>query len=960
MNKTTKKIILILIAVIAVCLMLTACDSKVVIMISAVKTELVAGDEVALNVLVSNGGAYTLTVDNTDIAKIEGNNLKVLKSVDVDTDITVTATLVDNPKISEKKVFVVKSQVNPITILADKYTFDYQNPLTVQIDVPEGEDYLATIMPSGKAMYSKYNSQLVALSDVSENTEITLVVSLQSNSAIKAEKKFIIMPTPKKPTLNINFTDKITNTNQSVYVTPSPVSSQIILSLSGEGSELLEVDGNYIRFKGTELPAYDMRVNVRAELKDDPEVNVTKVLTIKAKVQEGQVAGKNFTFTSAHLAKLFTNNLTITGTLTDCYRKAGSATIEETPYDITVMMNEGKWWGAWNAVGQSNRNVEYYYKGVGENDIVEIVENKVTNSYNVIYKSYVDKDNNVSTTILKDYESTPALWQKQYYWNPFEEYISINNIEYDNQLDMFQIVPYSANGSTSEANNKFAYFSAYLAFAFTPILTASDTLTDIYLMVELVDGVPTVTGLKAATPQIALSETEVEYTTIELRFTDIDSTVIEEVQPNGEPANKDLLASALEEMRNADNYYFKAVETPTYTPTSDESDYVTAATSLYATKNSPIKNETVSNGYEGLEGWITNSSIMLKRGVKIQDDGGFVYAMTYTGYRANANNTHDFFEYVGGSTAKFVAKQQKQGSLDTELPKFDMSVNAFRYVGQRQVSGRMVHVFTLNDANNTRAVAMQMTMHSYASDACFDANRRLEVYVSAEGNLVSVVFPYEISRGDRGYVTVNYSGVGTTTEIVSLQESGDEANYIPRERKSTWAEVVIDDYRPSHSTLTPPESRTADYVLKAILGQSVNINSIPSFGEFVNLFDDNVTSVSFNYTEVSTNKYKDIIRFNIGLDKTLLDENSKLLTEQYEEILENLKTMMAKYNFTYDANNSRYERDPDTNKVDVMYTSTRYASFISEQSENCQILVYNLRTGWLYVEIMPLGAWQLS
>ena len=92
----------------------------------------------------------------------------------------------------------------------------------------------------------------------------------------------------------------------------------------------------------------------------------------------------------------------------------------------------------------------------------------------------------------------------------------------------------------------------------------------------------------------------------------------------------------------------------------------------------------------------------------------------------------------------------------------------------------------------------------------------------------------------------------------------------------------------------------------------------------------------------------------------MLDENSKLLTEQYEEILENLKTMMAKYNFTYDANNSRYERDPDTNKVDVMYTSTRYASFISEQSENCQILVYNLRTGWLYVEIMPLGAWQLS
>lgn len=47
-------------------------------------------------------------------------------------------------------------------------------------------------------------------------------------------------------------------------------------------------------------------------------------------------------------------------------------------------------------------------------------------------------------------------------------------------------------------------------------------------------------------------------------------------------------------------------------------------------------------------------------------------------------------------------------------------------------------------------------------------------------------------------------------------------------------------------------------------------------------------------------------------------------------------------------------------KVDVMYTSNRYASFISEQSENCQILIYNLRAGWLYVEIMPLGAWQLS
>lgn len=961
MNKTSKKIILILIAIMAVCLMLTACDTDVKIIISATKTELVAGDVIPLAVLVSDGSDYTLSVDNTDVAKIDGDTLTIIKSVDVDTDITVTATLVDKPKVKQSKTFVVKAQVNPVTITASKYTFDSENPLSVLIGVPDGETYTVAIMPAGKAVYSREAGQLIALGDVDSNTEITLRVTLNSNSSVFAERKFTIIPLPKKPTLNINFTDRLIKTGDSVYVSQTPANAQIDLTLDGEGKERLTVDGQRITLTG-ELPAYDQRISVTATLRDDPSITVTKILTIKAKVQEGQVAGKNFVFTSQHLAKLFTNNLTITGTATDVYRREGTSSVQ-TDYDISVLMNEGKWLGTWNIAGSNNQSVEYFYKGTGANDVVEIVENKVTNTYNVIYKTYIDKNNQVVNTLLRNYESVPALWQNTHYWNPFEEYIAINNVVYDNQLDLFQLVA-SSTTATSEEENKFLWFSAYLAHAFTPLLGNADTLTDIYLKVDLIDDVPTITGLKAATPINAISSTEVEYTTIDLTFSDIDSTVIADVQPFGEPEHKELLEAALEKMRNADNFYFKAIETPTYTPTSDPDDYTTAVSAaLNAARNATIKNENLTlagGGFEGLEGWVTENSIMLKRGVKIQGESGDEYAMTYSGYRAMGGNSHEAFAYVGGTTAKFVANRVIQGSLTKELPGFDVSVNAFRYVNERTVSNKTVYVFTLNESTNTRDVAMQMSMNSYATAATFDAERRLEVYVDADGNLVSVVFPYEIDRGDRGYVTTTYSNVGTTNEIVSLQESGDGQNYIARTVPTTWASAVISDYRPDHSTQSNPQITTANVVLKNILGQNANIDALPQIGDFAQMFDDNMSTVSFRYTEKTGGGFRDYLEFRIRLDQSLLDENNVLSTAEYEKILGELKTMLASKGFTYDVNNSRYERDPDTDKVDVMSTGNRYASFLSDSDQNCQIVISNLRKGWLYVEFRVLGDWQLS
>lgn len=962
MNKTTKIIILVLAAIMMLCLMLTACNSDVKIVISATKTELAAGDEIALAVLVSDGSDYTLTVDNTDVAKIDGNTLSIIKTVEVDTDITVTATLVDNPKIKESKVFVVKAQVNPITITASKYTFDSENPLPVLIDVPEGETYNVAILPVGKATYSRETGQLIALGDVDKNTEITLRITLNSNSSVSAERKFTILPLPKKPTLNINFTDKLTKTGESVYVSQTPANAQIDLTLEGEGKERLSVNGQRITLIG-ELPEYDQRISVTATLRDDPSISVTKTLTIKAKVQEGQVAGKDFVFTSQHLAKFFTNNLTITGVATDVYRREGSTSPVETKYDFSVLMNEGKWLGSWKVAGSNNQSVEYYYKGTGENDIVEIVENKVTNTYNVTYKTYSDKNNQIVNTLLRDYQSVPALWQNMHYWNPFEEYISIGNIVYDNQLDLFQLVA-SSTTATSEENLKFQWFSAYLAHAFTPLLDNNDTLTDIYLKIELVDGVPTVTGLKAATPIYAVSATEVEYTTIDITFSNVGGTIISEVEPFGEPEHKELLQSAFDKMHNATNYYFKALETSTYTPTGDDDDYTTTAASLFnATRNAVIKNETLTlagGGFEGLEGWVTNSSIMLKRGVKVQGESGDEYAMTYSGYRAMNNNTHEAFAYVGGTTAKFVANRLIQGSLTKQLPSFDVSVNAFRYVGQRMVSGKTVYVFTLNESNNTRDVAMQTSMSTYATEATFDAEKRLEVYVDSDGNLVSVVFPYELSGGHRGYVTTTYSNIGTTTEIVTLKESGENFNYIARTVPTTWASEVISDYRPGHSTLIDPQVTTADVVLKNILGQSANIDALPQIGDFVEMFDDDLTSVSFKYTDKVGGGYRDYIEFRIRLDKSLLDENNVLPTAEYEKILDQLKTMLASKGFTYDVNNSRYERDPITNKVDVLSTGVRYASFLSDSNQNCQIVITNLRVGWLYVEFRVLGDWKLS
>lgn len=194
--------VLCLVMIFGTALTLFACGEKntVSINIATDKEEgsgLTKGDVVTLLVAVSNNGAYTLSLNNMDVAQLSGNKLRIIADVTVDTDVIVTATLNDNPAVKASVRFVVKAPVVMPTITLTASKAD-----NTRLETGDEVTFSATASNGGSIALSVNNPDVATLTGntltitgtVKVETIVTVTATLVDFPSVSTAKSFRVKP----------------------------------------------------------------------------------------------------------------------------------------------------------------------------------------------------------------------------------------------------------------------------------------------------------------------------------------------------------------------------------------------------------------------------------------------------------------------------------------------------------------------------------------------------------------------------------------------------------------------------------------------------------------------------------------------------------------------------------------------------------------------------------------------
>lgn len=679
----------------------------------------------------------------------------------------------------------------------------------------------------------------------------------------------------------------------------------------------------------------DKTVTVTVTSHADPNAKDSKTFIIKGKTIEGQVGE----LTSAMLQEIGNESITIKGSLTDYYVNFHDADQNtEHAYGMTVEMAADIWKGSWYSEEDDTNVITDTYRKSAQDGLRDQNGNKGHG----LEKLYIDKDNKVSSTLVKDYVSVPTLWESQHLWNHLGQ-LNVNKFKYDLENDLYEY-------SVDYTNEDDLYLMTYLSFSLTPML--SDTLDKIYLKIE--DG--RITKLLAQTEILYYGADTQEdadamsYTSLEITFSKIGTTEVSEPEVYEAPEQAELLVKALNEMKSLRNYTFNLVDTQTYAPSGDSGDYeLTSATTSneplfarLAKKNKKPVNYTSSTGTVGLVGKVTEDAVLFaETGLYSYTMDGKPYHTEYSGYKKIDENTYDYFEYDYKNKA-LTGQRQYQGTFFDSLPNFEFSPNIFTLDGAITKKGKIQYTFKINDSAITREVALQLAVYDFAKDGAASTYSTLRVTVDEDGHLVKVVFPYSINSATYlGYYTVTYSKFNTTT----LDDDTFEG-YVPRVLRTSWSQFTTKYYSETPGTATHEEN--TDVVLKTIYGD--NLTDFVSPTIFSNVFGDCLYGPFFDWKEKGTdadgNKiYTGYMNINTRSDK--FDENSQVTN--YDEIISALREALEKEGFKYSVENS------DTTGGDTG-RSDRYVCFIKG---DVQIVVWNNFTKNFSIYFYKTGDWKL-
>lgn len=698
-------------------------------------------------------------------------------------------------------------------------------------------------------------------------------------------------------------------------------------SVSDSGKDIVQIADNVLSVKEGATIKFDTPVTVTATAKADRNATASKTITIIAPVVEGRVGD----LTSEMIQALGNPSITVTGTLTDVYFDNYQSYLNsETVYDMIVEMEEGKWKGAWRVAGDIDYITDSYRRGEKDG-----VKDYYANIGHQMEKIYINKNNEVAVTGVKDYMSYPAIWESQHLWNHLAN-LNVNEFTYDAESGLYS---YKVN-QNDEAG---LYLMTYLSYSLTPLL--ADTLVEIAFTVDVEAGV--ITSLIGKTERIyyGLDEQTGEFdayydTIIELQFSKIGTTTVSDPTPYSAPEYAETLQAALGEMQGASNYTFNIEDKSIYAPSGDSGDYELYGVNVGAT----------ATGKVGTIGAVTEDKILIhetgKYSYSIDDK---LYYHSYRGYVQNGDGTYDYFENKG---SVLTGKRKYTGNILDAMPTFDFSVNVFKYAGTETVpvgtSYLPVYKFVLRENSITREVGMELCIDGKDAKALANAKLTVWVLVDAQGNshLYKASVPYDLVSGTyTGTYEISYGKLGTTTIDEAVF-----ADYVPRTIPMTWAETVTKYYQINFQGNTFEENTQT--VLEACYGSAAD--SLPSPAVFFEAFGDSMNGPFYDWkettkTDADGNAIKmGWISINLTVEQKLLDENDRII--DFAALVAHMDTVFAKYGFARSVANTDITGGE----------SGRASKWITYTNDEIMVVIENIGTKFLYVDFYKLGDWSLN
>lgn len=792
--------------------------------------------------------------------------------------------------------------------------------------------------------YDSSNTAIIAndgkVTRGNDDTKVFVVVTLTKDSASNEfTKKFVVKASEGSnlPIIRITASKTVIYKDDSVSLNVSVVnSSETAYTWSFSTPGILAIsDTNVVTVVGIDKVKVDTSVTLTATLNSNNLVKQSITFTVKAPIDQGSVGD----LTSEMISEVANDSITVTGSLTDTYTDYKQSYNSRTQsYDMTVKMENGKWSGTWNAAESDNVLTDIYVKG--EEQVTDA--NKQTG--HALKKLYVNKNNEVSSEIVKNYVSVPTIWESQHLWNHLGN-LSVKSFKFDDQAGAYR---YDVNVNDEDS----LYLMTYLAISLTPML--NDTFEKLWLFVE--DG--HITKLIAQTEVLLYGGTTDEagnvkdpdsssYTSIEVLFSNIGTTTVENPTKYEAPENVDLLNSAITKLKNTRNYTFQAVDTTTYAPSGDSSDYETSSTSNSSkVLKSKVANNTSATGTVGTFGLVTTDATLFAKTIKFSYSmDGKDYRTEYSGYKKIDDSSFDYFEYEVDSTTKvgtLTGKKKYNGDLFDIMPKFDFSANVFRFASSTSSNGKTLYTFELRESSIMRDIATEISCYSYAVNAEATSGQKFTLVVDGDGNLVSSTYPYSLVDGTyMGYVKTTYKDVNTT---VIPEDTFD--NYQPRVLKTSWNEYTVKYYTANGTTSSHDES--AEIVFDATYGENAKL--IPSPSLFFNIVGDNFHGPFYDDLTVGYDSDGNPInhgKVSITVTTELGDENSQMSDANFEALMAEFKVKLEEVGYTFNAAYSSTERS----------ATTRYVYTIENENHDngIEIVIENNGTKYLWIYFYILG-----
>lgn len=188
-------IVAILVLIIATASLLTACTQPkdtTVLGIMSEKKEAYKGDTIKMTVFVRPEGEYTLSASPANLVTINGDNVTFTGDIEVDTDVTITATLKSNSNVKDSCVVKYKAPAKPdvktkITIEADAKTAVKGDTVNFTVVVEPEADYVLTASSEHSSLVViKNNNSATFVGDITLDQFITFTATLVDDNTVKS------------------------------------------------------------------------------------------------------------------------------------------------------------------------------------------------------------------------------------------------------------------------------------------------------------------------------------------------------------------------------------------------------------------------------------------------------------------------------------------------------------------------------------------------------------------------------------------------------------------------------------------------------------------------------------------------------------------------------------------------------------------------------------------------------